>query len=259
MNDKLLSAIEQRNASEVRKIVKGGMFSKPVDVNEYDRTGSTLLIYAVEKNCAEIVKVLISAGADVNAREKGAFRETPLLRACKYFEIGDETSLREKSLIVKLLIEAGADVNAYGSETALKRAVKGVYECYWKDQGLKYTGKKGVRAECLLEIVELLVVSGADTTNAMSFDVGNIPEFQRLDQLLSDSNRLVNAAREWRKLHATTLMGTYYKLHGQKYDKKEVFDAVLRGTSGEIMRKYGISEEEMRDIISKYFSQFTGN
>ena len=64
----------------------------------YDR--NTALILAVENGHTDIVKLLIDAGADLNA--KNYFHDTPLIKAIYYGRID----------IVKLLIDAGANLNA---------------------------------------------------------------------------------------------------------------------------------------------------
>ncbi len=81
------------------------------DVNAKDKEGRTVLMYA---STGEIAKILIEAGAELNAKDQNG--ETALLTATRKFRTG----------VVKVLIEAGADVNAAkpNGETALKLAVK---------------------------------------------------------------------------------------------------------------------------------------
>ncbi len=73
---------------------------------------NTLLIKAVRHGSVKIVKLLIEAGANVNARSGG---ETPLIYA---------SLLNKYEEKVKILIEAGANINAVNTEgfTALMKA-----------------------------------------------------------------------------------------------------------------------------------------
>ncbi|CAH0393022.1 unnamed protein product [Bemisia tabaci] len=69
-------------------------------VCEDEPDGFTALHSAVFDGHSEVVKFLISQGADVNAR--GSFNDRPVLSAAENGDIG----------MVKLLLEAGADINA---------------------------------------------------------------------------------------------------------------------------------------------------
>lgn len=84
-----------------------------IDVNIKDKGCDTALMRAARYGYLEIVKVLIKAGADVNAKSS---RGSALIFAAKYGHIE----------IINMLIKAGADVNVkdvYG-ETALMKAAK---------------------------------------------------------------------------------------------------------------------------------------
>lgn len=128
--EKLLSAwdpeFQQSRASYIRVLISEG-----ADVNAKNEAGLTSLFRACYRGHLEIVTLLVEAGADVNVKEKEGV--TPLMSAA----IGYSTPE-----IVTLLIDAGADVNAknkYG-ETSL------MFAC---DRGH-------------LEIVTLLAEAGAD-------------------------------------------------------------------------------------------------
>ena len=72
------------------------------DVNAIDNSSRTVLIRATENGSTEIAKLLIAAGADINAT--GNHGMTALMKAAWSININTE--------IVKLLLDAGADVNA---------------------------------------------------------------------------------------------------------------------------------------------------
>jgi len=77
------------------------LISKGSDVNAKDRMGRTALHSAAEKGHTNIVKFLIDRGADINATSWGD-RQTALHRAAG----------EGHADVVKLLIDRGADVNA---------------------------------------------------------------------------------------------------------------------------------------------------
>ncbi len=106
------------------------LISKGADINAKDEKKNTPLHYAVKSGAMKLVQLLVEAGADVNAKDKRG--HSPL-----YYTI------REKDLdTAKLLIVRGADVNAKDKQglTALHSAALG---------GLK-------------DIAELLLAHGAD-------------------------------------------------------------------------------------------------
>jgi ankyrin repeat protein len=99
-------------------------------ITEKDTYGSTLLHYVAASGHAEIVELMVSAGADVNAENEN--QETPLHWATrrKHLEAG------------KMLVATGANVNAKNDEgeTPLHIAAAG----------------------CDADLVGLLVAAGAD-------------------------------------------------------------------------------------------------
>ena len=61
LTDQLISASKNGDAPKVKELIaKGG------NVNEKDKYGSTALIYAVNSNSSDCVKLLSANGADVN-------------------------------------------------------------------------------------------------------------------------------------------------------------------------------------------------
>ena len=69
-----------------------------VDVNHKDNDGSTALLQAADENHADVVEVLIDAGADVDVKDEAGL--SPLLLAC----------LSGARAVVKVLLKAGAYV-----------------------------------------------------------------------------------------------------------------------------------------------------
>ena len=100
------------------------------DVHEKDSEGNTVLMWASERGCKEVVDTLLEKGADVNAKNK--IGRTALMEA-------SENGHKE---VVELLIKNGANLDARGmsDETALIKASR--------------NGHK--------EVVEVLIKSGAD-------------------------------------------------------------------------------------------------
>ena len=90
--ERYYQAIRQDDLAALRAL------TKTVDVNEKDRRGSTPLFYAAAYGSLEAMRILVAAGADVNA--SNAFGATPLLVA---------VTEPEK---VRFLVDRGADVNA---------------------------------------------------------------------------------------------------------------------------------------------------
>lgn len=74
-------------------------FNIYTDVNRIDDDGFTFLTKAIKNNDAELVRILLDAGADINKADQNG--STPLIRA--YVE--DNTEL------ASFLVNSGADVN----------------------------------------------------------------------------------------------------------------------------------------------------
>ena len=98
----------------VRYLVSLGQVD--VDQGGGDRSGNTALHEAVGQNHADVVQVLIDAGADIEKKDSSAGR-TPLFHACKegYLDI------------VKVLVQAGASVTDHNGRTCLTAAVEEVH------------------------------------------------------------------------------------------------------------------------------------
>jgi ankyrin repeat protein len=73
-------------------------------LNSFDYVNRTPLICAVQKGCLPSAKILISAGADVNARDSVHLWDTALAFAVESIDVD----------MVSLLMDAGADPNSKG-------------------------------------------------------------------------------------------------------------------------------------------------
>ena len=136
----LIGAIENDDVEKAKSLLKPSLFGQRVNVNELAYMGRTVLRTAAERGNVEMIRLLIAAGADVNARgsdyrtalfvairnghseivrsllDAGAASEAPLALAAEY---GQDKA-------VKLILERGCDVNQRNSrgETALMFALK---------------------------------------------------------------------------------------------------------------------------------------
>lgn len=109
LDQDLLSASEDGDAAVAREALKGG-----ANIEAVDSAGRTSLMLASVNGHVDVLKLLIDAGADPNARGSG---RTPLM----------EASMRSRVDIMRELIDAGSDVNLSGNlgETALIMAASG--------------------------------------------------------------------------------------------------------------------------------------
>ena len=96
----LISAVQKGDVAGVNKALE----VKP-DLNAHDKNGGCALIYAVTTKNSKILKMLIDAGADVNAKSINADGKAGN-PAIIYAVTGRNTE------ILKMLIAAKADVNA---------------------------------------------------------------------------------------------------------------------------------------------------
>lgn len=100
--DSLMAVVdkEKKSAGDCTGVVKL-LISAGANVNAVDKNGSSVLARAVQSQKTEIVKLLIEAKANVNLKDQTGF--APLMAA-----VGDHQNIE----IVKLLIEAKANVHA---------------------------------------------------------------------------------------------------------------------------------------------------
>ncbi|MFH1393798.1 MAG: ankyrin repeat domain-containing protein [Candidatus Micrarchaeota archaeon] len=218
LDEDLLIGAHYLNVEEVREALQGG-----ADANARDRSDDeTTAIIQVCSNGdgeksrperAEIAKMLIDAGADVNAQSGSG--NTALSEACCFGHID----------AVKLLLDAGADVNLAGNagSTPLMMASHGtISEGHESTEIVQMLLEAGadVNAECTLniecktalmgaaragetDIVRLLLEHGADlgvkNSEGMSaFDLAKDAGFERAAQVLHATtlnSELLAAAR----------------------------------------------------------------
>ncbi len=107
-NDSIMLAASKCDLPRIKELVKNG-----VSVNSTAQNGDTVLSYAVESNCVELVDFLLKSGADVN--RKARHGGTPLMTA----------ALKNRPHLAKKLLLAGADINSRDNAgwTAVTRAV----------------------------------------------------------------------------------------------------------------------------------------
>ena len=95
LNGLLLHAVKTRKIDFVRQLISIG-----ANVNDSDNDGNTILHWAIMLGDSSVIRMLIAAGADVNAVNKSDL-QTPLFRAEQF---ADDT-------IVSMLIQAGSSVD----------------------------------------------------------------------------------------------------------------------------------------------------
>ena len=128
-DSKLHDAAKDGDAELVKLLIDAG-----ADVNKANEKGETPLYWAAANGRTECVKLLIDAGADVNKADKDG--RTPLILAAYYGH----------AECVKLLINAGADVNMANED-----GLTPLYPAAWNGH-----------TEC----VKLLIAAGADVNKA---------------------------------------------------------------------------------------------
>ncbi len=107
----MYAAEKSINPEIIRLLIQAGS-----DVNAKDKSGTTALMFAAARNIMpEILYSLIDAGADINAQNTGG--NTALILAAKFHFLHAllEKKLRIKSQNLKILIEAGADTTIKNS------------------------------------------------------------------------------------------------------------------------------------------------
>ena len=101
LDEKLYKAADKGNLKQVKKLLEQGA-NPNSHFTEYYKTPLMAAVYKDGGQSAEIVKILLEAGADANARNRSY--STALY--CR--DYNEETDLQK----VRLLLKAGADVNA---------------------------------------------------------------------------------------------------------------------------------------------------
>jgi ankyrin repeat protein len=117
LDEKLMSSLSRRRGqcelADIRSLIQQG--ASP-NAKNWDGDTLTALMLAAQKGCADIVKLLLDAGADVNARASVVIGVqgdvargiTPLSQAAASEDVS----------IVKMLLEHGADIHALTGKRA---------------------------------------------------------------------------------------------------------------------------------------------
>ena len=108
LNDKLAEASKAGNAEDMARYLEMGADVTYIDVKQdvmYKALWMPLLSALIEQGAEELVRIVVSHGADVNSIDDRGL--TPLMHAV--LRMNGETSEE----IAQCLIENGADVNAY--------------------------------------------------------------------------------------------------------------------------------------------------
>ncbi|MCK6578680.1 MAG: ankyrin repeat domain-containing protein [Anaerolineae bacterium] len=106
----LMQAVNANDAARVRALIAQG-----VNINEYDSAGDAPLVMAAYQGHAEIVKLLLEAGADLTVVDPGM--KATALHAASY---------AGRTEAARLLVEAGIDIDRqgpYNGYTALHDAI----------------------------------------------------------------------------------------------------------------------------------------
>ncbi len=105
--DSMLNAIAQDDADYVRSALRSGLnVNQRIEAPGYS-TGAPMIALAARSASIQTLRVLIVAGADVNARTP--VNETPLMLAA-YFREEDSASADRHDEAVKVLLDAGANL-----------------------------------------------------------------------------------------------------------------------------------------------------
>jgi len=221
MNNKLIHAIRNKGKYEHIKL----LLINGADANSADIWGRTALMIAASKNSANIVKLLIDYGSDIN-KKINEIGWTPLMESvfsCRI--ITRHTQVLVNTDIVKLLVQSGADLNATNEcgMTALMLA------CVQRTHSIvsiliraganldiadtnKYTALMHATFETNEAVVKDLLDSGADihatdNNGKTALDISNIRKQLNIIRLIENEYKLRAAAME-----GVTKVCDYYKL-----------------------------------------------
>ncbi|MEU8826970.1 ankyrin repeat domain-containing protein [Streptomyces sp. NPDC048636] len=125
----LFEAVDRDDAAAVRSLLAGGADIEAADPRSPFHDGETVLIGAAGRGAADTVRLLLDAGAEVNARSASGW--TALMRACDAGHLD----------CARVLLDAGAAVGARN------------------DEGYTAHGRTAIRNT---ELIRLLEERGAD-------------------------------------------------------------------------------------------------
>jgi ankyrin repeat protein len=138
----LMYAIDYDNIEMIRLLLNAG--ANPNVLNTHNHTALTLAIVGNSSNNIEIIEMLLNAGADATAKDRNNW--TSLMRAITLMQLMNCNYTKKITKIVRILLNAGADVNVQNQ---------------YGFTALMYAIRDGFDNECF-NIVKLLINSGAD-------------------------------------------------------------------------------------------------
>ena len=188
----LFQAVIKQDIQEIKKALATG-----ANINGTDAHGQSALMHAVAGNNPAIVKLLIDAGADVNAMGTvyGKWRQPDHLRVLMF---------ARSTEIVKMLLDAGADVNLPNDEgkTPLMHAaqyhstevVKALLDAGANPNAQNKFGSTPLIFAHRAAVVKLLIDAGADVNVANNLGICPLTMAQDREtaRLLLDAGALVN-------------------------------------------------------------------
>ena len=232
----LMMAAEYGYASMVQLLLNQG-----ANANYQDDIGYTPLLLACEKNHLSTAETLINHGADVTITNNNG--ETALMKASKAGNIA----------LVRLLLEKGSDIliNAVTKSertTAIALAVGANHEIEVdgdddSDEGItyregKYWSTQTLPEQQLIEIIEILLQSGADI---------NIPHCEQTPLINAAQNGLINVMKllldNGAKLELTDNEGYNAVSIADLFDRTEVLSFLKEYTQSDLQELLKDSED----------------
>jgi ankyrin repeat protein len=183
----LLEATLVSNIEIMRYLLEQGAdVNAKVEQAEGQFAGATALHMAAEYGTPDMVELLVSYGANVNAIDGQGF--TPLAMAASRAKPGPP--VEPDNAIIEHLISSGADVNARGESglSALTMAV--MMQGYWKGQPQDERAEP--RLKSLQQTIELLLASGAQKD---IFSAAGLGDTERVAAILEQDPSTVSARR----------------------------------------------------------------
>jgi ankyrin repeat protein len=194
----LTVAAERGDAAQVKRLITAG-----ADVNEKDKAGYTALMWAARNGHTEVAGLLVEARADMNVRDCASAGWTPLMHAIH----------KNQNDLARLLIERGADVNAQAGDCRERKVEGG-------KSALAYAA-----ANDNAEIVKALLARGANpygmhgAKSALSYAVAGT----------LDVDHLADGKCPTETVKALLERAPDLNLQGDIWDRKAIFIAKQKG------------------------------